>query len=208
MGARNKPKSGKGENKMIADLFFYLFSSLILLGVTGVIVLRNPVHGALSLIFTFLNAAGLLLLLYNEFLAMIVVIVYVGAVATLFLFVIMMLRVKSREAPNYSYSLACVGVSISAFFFVFYKGGFEYMPMDSVKEIPLKTMALSMYVDYADYLQLMGLLLLLAMVGCIVLVEAIRAQSGTFVKRQNMGDQTGRSVKDSVILVPKRNNDG
>ena len=54
---------------------------------------RNPVHSVLWLILAFFNAAGLMLLLGAEFIAMLVVIVYVGAVAVLFLFVVMMLDI-------------------------------------------------------------------------------------------------------------------
>src|SRR3546814_1677721 len=52
---------------------------------------RNPVHSVLLLIMVFFNAAGVMVLLQAEFIAMLLVIVYVGAVAVLFLFVVMML---------------------------------------------------------------------------------------------------------------------
>ena len=54
-----------------------------------VIFARNPVHSVLWLILAFFNAAGLMLLVGAEFIAMLLVIVYVGAVAVLFLFVVM-----------------------------------------------------------------------------------------------------------------------
>ena len=71
----------------------YLFSFLILISAFGVVFAKNHVHNVLCLIFTFINAAGLFILLGAEFLAMVLIIVYVGAVAVLFLFVIMMLDV-------------------------------------------------------------------------------------------------------------------
>src|SRR6476620_37197 len=58
-----------------------------------VIFARNPVHSVLWLILAFFNAAGLMLLVGAEFIAMLLVIVYVGAVAVLFLFVVMMLDI-------------------------------------------------------------------------------------------------------------------
>ena len=54
---------------------------------------RNPVHSVLWLIMAFFNAAGLMLILGAEFIAMLLVIVYVGAVAVLFLFIVMMLNI-------------------------------------------------------------------------------------------------------------------
>jgi len=61
------------------------------------ILSRNPVHSVLWLILAFFNAAGLLILIGAEFIAMLLVIVYVGAVAVLFLFVVMMLDIDFAE---------------------------------------------------------------------------------------------------------------
>jgi NADH:ubiquinone oxidoreductase subunit K len=62
-----------------------------------VIFARNPVHSVLWLILAFFNAAGLMLLVGAEFIAMLLVIVYVGAVAVLFLFVVMMLDIDFSQ---------------------------------------------------------------------------------------------------------------
>ena len=51
----------------------------------------------LWLILAFFNAAGLMLLVGAEFIALLLVIVYVGAVAVLFLFVVMMLDVDFAQ---------------------------------------------------------------------------------------------------------------
>ena len=51
-------------------------------------------HAALFLVLAFFTAAALWLLLYAEFLAITLVLVYVGAVMVLFLFVVMMLDIS------------------------------------------------------------------------------------------------------------------
>ena len=78
---------------MIALIAFYLFATLTIASAVAVIFARNPVHSVLWLILAFFNAAGLMLLVGAEFIAMLLVIVYVGAVAVLFLFVVMMLDI-------------------------------------------------------------------------------------------------------------------
>src|SRR6476620_8117189 len=78
---------------MIQVLAFYLFAALAILSAVFVIMARNPVHSVLWLIVAFFNAAGLMVLVGAEFIAMLLVIVYVGAVAVLFLFVVMMLDI-------------------------------------------------------------------------------------------------------------------
>src|SRR5687767_6446513 len=74
----------------LAALFFYLFAGVAVASAFMVIASRNPVHSVLYLILTFVNAAGLFILIGAEFLAMILVVVYVGAVAVLFLLVMML----------------------------------------------------------------------------------------------------------------------
>jgi NADH-quinone oxidoreductase subunit J len=78
---------------LIAVIAFYLFATMTIASAVAVIFARNPVHSVLWLIVAFFNAAGLMLIVGAEFIAMLLVIVYVGAVAVLFLFVVMMLDV-------------------------------------------------------------------------------------------------------------------
>ena len=72
-------------------IVFYAFSALLLGAALGVVLARNTVHSALLLVLAFVASAGLWMLLYAEFLAIVLVLVYVGAVMVLFLFVLMML---------------------------------------------------------------------------------------------------------------------
>ena len=73
---------------------FNFFSFLLCFCAFAVIFSKNAVHSILFLVFLFFNAAGLLILLGADFLAILFLIVYVGAVAVLFLFVLMMLSGK------------------------------------------------------------------------------------------------------------------
>ena len=82
---------------MISIIAFYLFATLTIASAVLVIFARNPVHSVLWLIMAFFNAAGLMLLLWAEFVSMLLVIVYVGAVAVLFLFVVMMLDIDFSQ---------------------------------------------------------------------------------------------------------------
>src|SRR5215216_2826625 len=82
---------------VIAVLAFYLFATLTIASAVAVIFARNPVHSVLWLILAFFNAAGLMLLVGAEFIALLLIIVYVGAVAVLFLFVVMMLDIDFAQ---------------------------------------------------------------------------------------------------------------
>ena len=82
---------------MFVEVLFYAFSAVLLLAALGVIVSRNPVHSALSLVLCFFQSAAIWLLIEAEFLAIVLVLVYVGAVMVLFLFVVMMLDINVEE---------------------------------------------------------------------------------------------------------------
>jgi len=73
---------------------FYLFAAILVFAALRVVTTKNPVHAALWLVLAFFTASDLWLLLYAEFLAVALVLVYVGAVMVLFLFVVMMLDIN------------------------------------------------------------------------------------------------------------------
>ena len=83
---------------MSVELFgFMILSAGMLAGGVGVVVARNPIHSALSLVASFFFLAGLYLMLNASFVAVIQVLVYAGAIMVLFLFVIMLLNLSDAE---------------------------------------------------------------------------------------------------------------
>jgi NADH-quinone oxidoreductase subunit J len=79
------------------SLTFAVSAAVILSGAIGVIVSRNAVHAALSLVATLFGVAVLFIEEQADFLAVVQIIVYAGAIVVLFLFVIMFLGVDRRE---------------------------------------------------------------------------------------------------------------
>jgi NADH-quinone oxidoreductase subunit J len=102
----------------IHTILFYLFASIALISSIMVIVAKNPIHSVISLILTFTNVTGLLILLKIEFIAMMFIIIYVGAIAVLFLFVVMMLNIKLNELSENLWRYLPIGGLISFIFFV------------------------------------------------------------------------------------------
>lgn len=76
---------------------FFVSAAIVLAGALGVILMRNPVHAALSLVMTLFGVAVLFINLEAYFLAVVQVIVYAGAIVVLFLFVIMLVGVDKAE---------------------------------------------------------------------------------------------------------------
>ena len=189
---------------MIATIAFYLFAALTILPALAVIFARNPVHSVLWLIVAFFNAAGLMLLVGAEFIAMLLVIVYVGAVAVLFLFVVMMLdidfaQLRSRFTANLPFgiiiALVLLGETIIAV------SAWEAGPTLSGRAIPAPTqpniVALGqlLYSRYLFPFEIAGLILLVAMIGAIVLTHRGRADTRTPKVWKQLRRRPGEAIK-------------
>src|SRR5580658_9498170 len=82
----------------IPDALTFAVAAIICVGgALGVVLSRNPVHAALSLVATLFGIAVLFVEENAQFLAAVQVIVYTGAIVVLFLFVIMLLGVDRKE---------------------------------------------------------------------------------------------------------------
>ena len=202
---------------VIPALFFYLFAGIAVASAFMVIAGRNPVHSVLWLILTFVNAAGLFLLIGAEFLAMILIVVYVGAVAVLFLFVVMMLDVDFTELRQGFLQYLPVGVLVGLVFLVellLVVGAWVAGPAisNAIKApIPAANVATNteaigrvLYTTYIHYFQLAGVVLLVAMIGAIVLTLQHRVN----VKRQNVSAQNARTRDTAIEVVKVKTGEG
>src|SRR5690242_9375324 len=167
---------------MIQAFAFYLFAGLMILSAGLTITARNPVHSVLWLILAFFNAAGLMLLVGAEFIAMLLVIVYVGAVAVLFLFVVMMLDIDFSELRAGVARYAAVGVLLALALVAeiivavgaWSAGGIELgrraAPIND--KVPnIEAIGNLLYTRYLYVFEGAGLVLLVAMIGAIVLTH-------------------------------------
>src|SRR5258708_4009876 len=84
---------------MLEYLVFFFFASVAVIFAALVVIHRNPVVGALSLVASFFSLAVMYVLLEAPFLAALQVIVYAGAIMVLFLFVIMLLNLQHQHEP-------------------------------------------------------------------------------------------------------------
>ncbi|MDR3425408.1 MAG: NADH-quinone oxidoreductase subunit J [Alphaproteobacteria bacterium] len=164
---------------MIGSILFYLFSAVLLASSVMVIAARNPVHAVLYLILCFFNAAALFLLMGAEFVAFIMLIVYVGAVAVLFLFVVMMLDVDFQAMRQGFRRALPLGLAVGTVLLAqlaMIVSAWTISPRVSKAAAPAQgmidnTRALGrvLYTDYFYPFQVLGLILLVAMTGAIVL---------------------------------------
>ena len=190
----------------IYSITFYFFSFIAIFSALMVIGSKNPVHSVLFLILSFINAAGIFVLLGAEFLAMILVVVYVGAVAVLFLFVVMMLDInfiKIREGfLTYLPLGAFLGlILLIELIMIFASTKIDTFNLIQYNESPIftdtentKQIGLVLYTNHFYLFQLSGLILLVAMIGSIVLT--LRQRSG--VKKQSIYNQVNLNAKTAI----------
>ncbi len=200
---------------MIQAIAFYLFASILIAAGALTIVSRNPVHSVLWLILSFFNAAGLMLILGAEFIAMLLVIVYVGAVAVLFLFVVMMLDIDFAEMRSgfvrylpFGALLAIVLAAELIFALGAWQAGSVQLALRAAPIDPAisNTQAIGelLYTRYIFLFEAAGIVLLVAMIGAIVLTNRPR----TGVRRQNVEAQNARRPQDATRLVDAPSGEG
>src|SRR5262245_64875347 len=80
------------------QIVFLGLASLAVVAAFNLILQRNPIYSALSLIVTLCVTAALFVLLSAPFIAAIQIIVYAGAIMVLFVFVIMLLNIREEES--------------------------------------------------------------------------------------------------------------
>lgn len=80
---------------------FYIFAALALVGGIGVVVYRNPVSSAFSMIVSFLGLAALFIQLDAYLAGVLQILVYAGAIMVLFIFIIMLINVEDEEKRRF-----------------------------------------------------------------------------------------------------------
>ena len=165
-----------------ADLLFYLFALLAVAGAAGVIMLRNPMYGALGLLLTFLSVAVLFLLRHAEFVGIVQIFVYGGGIMVLFLFVIMLINLhRLQEARLFwaqSPAALLLAVAIAAVFgwvFLAQRFGPAFTRPEVFTHVQgtelgnTQAVAWSLYRDYLVPFEIASIFLLIAMIGAVVL---------------------------------------
>ena len=139
----------------------------------GVVVTRNVVHAALFLLLSLIAVAGVYLILFAEFLALVQVLIYGGAIIIVLLFGIMLTRTAEypRISDNRQWPLAIVaalavaGVLAAAFIVRSASGTQAQSPAFS-------ELSNSLFTKWAVPFEVVSLVLLVALIGAIIIARA------------------------------------
>ena len=188
-----------------ALILFYVFGALLLGSALLVVMVRNPVHAALFLVLAFVTAAALWMLLYAEFLAITLVLVYVGAVMVLFLFVVMMLDINIdllregfwRNAPLAALVGFLMAFEMAALRLRGSKGAAAAVAAPAAGYSNTKALGAVLYTDYVFPFELAAVILLVAIIAAIALT--LRHRKDT--KYQSPATQLGVKSTDRLRIV-------
>jgi NADH-quinone oxidoreductase subunit J len=195
---------------VIQILAFYLFAVLAVASGAMVVLSRNPVHSVLWLILAFFNAAGLMILVGAEFIAMLLVIVYVGAVAVLFLFVVMMLNIDFAELRAGFIKNAPLAATVALVLLAelvlgvgAYRVGLIELGVPDGTAVPLlgegntENIGALLYSRYLYLFELAGIVLLVALIGAVVLTHR---ESRATRAHQSIAKQNARRPEDATEM--------
>ena len=157
----------------MANLLFYFFASLALVSAGLVVVSKNPVNAALGLLLSLVGVAGLFVLLNAALLAFVLLLVYAGAVVALFLFIIMLLDTRPEQQKPFQ-RMTLIAATLGGALLVVGVLSLNQRAVLTVGGAPgagptLKHYAEQLFTTYLLPVQLVGFLLLIAMLGVIVL---------------------------------------
>lgn len=197
---------------MRVEVFTFLVAGAICVaGALGVVLLRNPVHNALSLVATLFGVAVLFIAQEAYFLAAIQVIVYAGAIVVLFLFVIMLLGVDraeelERDPFRTRRTAAIIGgaVLLAGSLALLLAAGQRATGARSVTGSldpdvsDVERLGRALFTDYVFAFEITALLLTVAVVGAVVLT---RRTAGPPIDLEEFPDGTAMDVWSAAHLV-------
>ncbi len=157
----------------MAWFLFVILAVFTLGGGLAGVVSRNVVHAALALLVSLIAVAGIYLVLYAEFLALVQVLIYGGAIIIVLVFAIMLTRSGDypRTSDNKQWPLAALaamgllGVLVPSFVINAEKD-------TEAQNAPFIGIAESLFSSWAVPFEVASLVLLVALIGAIIIARS------------------------------------
>ena len=194
----------------MVEVAFYIAAGVILLAGVGVVSSRNVVHAALFLLLTLAGIAGVFVLLYAEFLALVQILIYGGAVTIVILFALMLTKTEEFEHQSdnkrrpFAFAAAMTLFAVMAFAFVVDANRFQSSSVDS---IDLETLATALFADWVIPFEIASLVLLIALVGAVLIGRTGKEEDEIFpeieppIKFLSIGTRSTQSTNDGSSPV-------
>jgi NADH-quinone oxidoreductase subunit J len=183
---------------MVSTALFFLFAGFAIACAISMVYHKNPLYSAISLVGVFIALSCIYIMLAAPFIAAVQILIYAGAVMVLVVFVIMLLNLEDDRPLNRLRYLYAMGAGLGAVLlaqtlFVFY--AVMRAPNDPSDQAVSagKTISIgrAMYTEYLLPVEIVGVLLMMAVIGAVMLAR--RIQLGPDIKvvavgTGNLGD--------------------
>jgi NADH-quinone oxidoreductase subunit J len=159
---------------------FIIFALVAVASALNILIQRNPIYSALSLVGTLISLSALYLMLHAQFIAVIQIVVYTGAIMVLFVFVIMLLNTP-KDVPllDKQKGLRYLAIPFGALmlaeaFYVLRRVPNMFMPYEEAVPGAMGTtlsVGTRLFTDYLLPFEVTSVLILMAIVGAMVLAR-------------------------------------
>ena len=170
---------------MFSTIFFFLFAAVCLVSAFALLISKHPINGAMALVLNMLSLAGIYTLVHSTFLGVLQILVYAGAVMMLIVFVIMVLNgARETRLPRMDrlgassvFAVLCGGLLLLS---AVCKAHLQENPEAVAGSVAMISehlfdtsyrISMNMPGGYFILFELVGFILLSAMVGAVFLVK-------------------------------------
>ena len=154
---------------------FYVLAAVILASSVGMVTTGNVVHAALLLLAALGGVAGLFVLLFADFLALVQVLIYGGAIVIVILFALMLTRRGEFELTSEHRRWPVAAMASAGLFTVltiaFVSDSSQFNSVDR-SGVDIETLATVLFEKWALPFEIASLVLLVALVGAIVIARS------------------------------------
>ena len=165
---------------MATTALFFLFAGFAIACAVSMVYHKNPLYSAISLVGVFISLSCIYVTLAAPFIAAVQILIYAGAIMVLVVFVIMLLNLDEDKPLNRLRYLYALGgglglILLAQTFFIFYAVMKAPKHVVNADETVGKTMSIgtAMYTEYLLPVEIVGILLLMAIIGGVILVRKL-----------------------------------
>ena len=153
-------------------VLFYVAGALTLGGALAVVMTRNIVYAAFALLAALIGAAGVFLLVFAEFLALVQVLIYGGAIVVVILFALMLTRIEDFERLSDNRQWPIAALVATAIFGVLVAAIVTTGVRTTERQgVGFAELGDTLFTKWAVPFEIASLVLLVALIGGIVLVR-------------------------------------
>lgn len=158
------------------DVTFWLFCLITIAGAVYVLLSNHVLYAAFGLLVSFLGVAGIFVFANAEFVSAAQIMIYVGGILILLLFGIMLSSNKKLGRKYLEVENAPIGLSLLIVFglgavLILLSSRLVFQGPAFLEIVPIKTFGFSLMTTYALILEIVGMLLLMALIGATFLAN-------------------------------------